>query len=280
MSSIKVFAFADEASKNFDEQIIAMNRNNLSGIEIRNVDDENISDISIEKAKEIKLKLDDNNLSTWSIGSPIGKIDIEKDDFAKHLDKLKHTLEIANVLDTKNIRIFSFYIPDGKNADIYKNEVIDRLSEMCEIAKDYNIKLCHENEKGIYGDVPERCIELFNAIPDLKGIFDPANFVQCNVDTLKAYEMLKNHIHYMHIKDAEYGGNIVLAGKGDGNIPEIAKRYINNGGFAFTLEPHLFEFSGLKNLERENEKSAIAINQYSDANTAFDDACNAFKALL
>ena len=76
MKKIKIYAFADEASSMIDEQICAMKRNNLNGLEIRNVDGVNISDISIDKAKEVKKKLDDADLGVWSIGSPIGKIGI------------------------------------------------------------------------------------------------------------------------------------------------------------------------------------------------------------
>ena len=111
MDGIKIYAFADEASPNIDEQIAALKRNGLQGLEIRNVDGVNISDITLEKAKEVKQKLSSNGLITWSVGSPIGKIDIEKDDFKAHLEKLKRTLEIADILESKNIRMFSFYMP-------------------------------------------------------------------------------------------------------------------------------------------------------------------------
>ena len=280
MDGIKIYAFADEASPNIDEQIAALKRNGLQGLEIRNVDGVNISDITLEKAKEVKQKLSSNGLITWSVGSPIGKIDIEKDDFKAHIEKLKHTLEIADILESKNIRMFSFYMPEGKEASDYKKEVIDRLGQMCEIAKAYNVFLCHENEKGIYGDIPERCLEIHKAVPELKGIFDPANYVQSGADTLRAWDMLKSYIYYMHIKDAKSDGAIVPAGVGDGNIKEISKSFIEKGGNAFTIEPHLIEFDGLSGLEREGEKSAISESGYSDGNTAFDSACEAFKKLL
>lgn len=279
MSDIKIYAFADEADANIDGQIAAMKRNGLDGLEIRGVDGTNISDISINKAKEVKLKLDNAGLITWSIGSPIGKIDINGD-FAAHKDKLKHTLELASVLNAQNMRIFSFYIPENEDAAKYKNQVIEYLAEICELAKQYKVNLCHENEKGIYGDTPERCIEMFNSVSLLKGIFDPANFVQSGVDTLKAWEMLKEHIYYMHIKDSKTDGTVVPAGCGLGNIETIAREYIALGGRNFTMEPHLAVFDGLAGLERENEKSVIAEFTYSDNNMAFDAACSAFKGLL
>ena len=278
MSNIRIFAFSDEASADIDKQIKALIRNNLQGMEIRNVDGTNVSDITADKAKEVKNKLDANGLCVWSIGSPIGKVNLS-DDFGKHLDKFKHTLEIAKILDSRNIRLFSFYPPKLKNPDNYKNEVIDRLGQFCEVAKEYDIVLCHENEKGIYGDTAERCLEIHKALPDIKGVFDPANFVQCGVDTLKAWEMLKDYIYYMHIKDSLPSGFVVPAGKGVGNVHKIAQEYISLGGTNFTIEPHLIAFKGLKFLERIGEKRQLSY-KYSDSDTAFDVACESFRDLL
>lgn len=279
MENIKIYAFADEAAAAIDGQIEAMKRNGLNGIEIRGVDGTNVSDISAEKAKEIKDKLDSNGLITWSIGSPIGKINIG-DPFEPHIEKFKHTLEIANILDAKNIRLFSFYIAKKDNTDNYKNAVIDRLGELLHIAKGSGVSLCHENEKGIYGDIPERCLELHKSLPELRGIFDPANYVQCGVDTLSAWDMLKPYIYYMHIKDAKKDGFVVPSGYGDGNVKEIVKQFIEAGGRDFTIEPHLTVFEGFSNLERSDEKSVIPEFTYQNSNTAFDTACNSFKAII
>ncbi|MBQ2676266.1 MAG: sugar phosphate isomerase/epimerase [Clostridia bacterium] len=280
MQNFKIYAFADEAGPMIDDQIVAMKRNGLNGLEIRGVDNVNISDISEAKAKEVISKIENAGLSVWSIGSPIGKIDIEKDDFDAHIEKFKHTLEIANILKAKNMRIFSFFMPKDKPYENYRNEVIDRLGVLCELSKGSGVDLCHENEKGIYGDTAVRCNEILTALPQLKGVFDPANFIQCGEDTLAAWELLKDKIHYLHIKDALESGDVVPAGCGIGNIPVILKDYVSRGGSAATLEPHLAVFSGLNDLEREGEKSQVGAYHYPDNNTAFDAACKAFSDIL
>ena len=279
MKDIKLFAFADEADGGINGQIAAMKRNGLDGLEIRRVDGAMVSDISLEKAKEVKQKLDDNDLITWSIGSPIGKIGIN-DPFDEHLEKFKHTLEIAKTLDAKNIRLFSFYIPNGENIEGYKNKVIDRLGQLLKVAEGSDIILCHENEKGIYGDIPERCLQIHESLPELKGIFDPANYIQCGVDTLKAWELLKQYIGYMHIKDCKKSGFVVPSGFGDANIKEISKQFIAGGGNSFTIEPHLTIFKGFEELENGVTKSEIPEFEYTDSNIAFDVACNSFKSLI
>ena len=140
MSNIKIYAFSDEASPYIDKQIDALLRNGLSGMEIRNVDGVNIADISKEKAKEVKAKLDAHGLCVWSIGSPIGKIGIQED-FEKHMEKFKHTLEIAKILDSKNIRLFSFFMPKNSDPGVHKEEMLARLGQFVEAAKGYDITL-------------------------------------------------------------------------------------------------------------------------------------------
>ena len=281
MNNIKIYAFADEASPIIDKQITALKENGLQGLEIRNVDNVNISEISNAKAKEVKKKLDDAGLTVWSIGSPIGKIDIEKDSFAVHTEKFRRTLEIAEILGAENIRLFSFFIPKGKNPVDYKQEVINRLGTFLDLANGTGITLCHENEKGIYGDIPERCLEIHKALPEMPAIFDPANYIQCGADTLKAWEIIKGFVKYLHIKDALPNGSVVPAGKGIGNLPFILDDFRKNGGKCVTIEPHLTVFSGLAALEKEGDNSVVGeVYRYPSNTLAFKAAADALKELI
>lgn len=279
MHTPRLYAFADEASKEIDGQIRAMLRNGLKGLEIRGVDGVNVSKITLEKAKEVRQKLDDNGLVTWSIGSPIGKLKLDED-FHAHLDTFRHTLEVADILGAKNLRMFSFYMPKGEDPTPYRQQVMDQLGQLIEVGAPSGINLCHENEKGIYGDNAKRCLDILEAVPLLRAVFDPANFVQCGQDTLEAWDMLRTYVKYLHIKDSKLNGDIVPAGEGAGNIPFILNEYRTLGGFAVTMEPHLAEFVGLGALEREGEKSQVGGQKYADLNEAFDAGVNALKALL
>lgn len=277
---MKIYAFADEASANIDKQIKAMKENRLDGLEIRNVDGVNIAEISDSKAKEVRKKLDNACLRVWTIGSPIGIIDIEKDDFTLHTEKFKRTLELADILGAENIRLFSFFTP-SENRDSYKDKVIERLGTFCEIAKGSGITLCHENEKGIYGDIPERCLEIHKALPEMKAIFDPANYVQCGVDTLQAWELLKGYVKYLHIKDALADGSVVPAGKGIGNVKFVLDEFKKIGGDSVTVEPHLTVFDGLKGLEKEGDASVVGeVYKYATAGEAFSAAVSALREIL
>ncbi len=277
MSKFQIAAFADEASAQVADQIRAMKRNNIQMLEARNINGVNISDVSLATAKEIRKQVEGEGLSIWSIGSPIGKIQIT-DDFAPHLDQFCHTIDIAHEVGAKCIRMFSFF---GDNwTQEKRDEVLLRLSRFIEKAKGSGVEICHENEKGIYGDVASRCLDIHQNIPELKLIFDPANFIQCGQDTLEAWKMLGDDIFYFHIKDALANGNVVPAGCGIGNLPYLLSEFGKRGG-TLTLEPHLTVFAGLDKLEQEGERSIIGGNYtYPSSDAAFDAAATALHEII
>jgi len=272
MVKFRLSAFSDEYSASLDEQIEGLILNKVRMTEVRGVDGINVSDLTAQQAAEAHRKLESAGISVSAIGSPIGKIKIT-DSMDAHLDKLKNTCEIADIMQTSRIRMFSFYIPDGKYEE-YKNEVVDRIGQMLDVADEYNVKLCHENEKGIYGDTPERCRELLSEFDGRMGcVFDPANFIQCGCKPFEhSYNLLKTYITYMHIKDAVSNGTIVPAGRGVGCIPELLTviNLAHQGDFILTLEPHLRVFAGLAQLEG-GPRTALG-NAYATSAEAFEAA--------
>ena len=98
---------------------------------------------------------------------------------------------------------------------------------------------------------------------------------------MRSWSLLKPYTHYLHIKDALPDGSVVPAGKGYGNVPYIVSDFLNSGGTALTIEPHLTVFDGLRELERSGETSSVGERYvYPDADAAFDAACDALKELL
>ena len=162
MERIILSGFSDEIGPDFDFQLETIREFGLSHIELRAADGVNVSDFSPEKVKEVKNKLAGAGVSVSSIGSPIRKIGVEED-FAPHLDKLKRTLEIQKELGAPYLRMFSFYMPQGRAPEDFRGEVLDRVGRMVEEAQAWDSVLLHENEKGIYGDNAPRCKELMDA---------------------------------------------------------------------------------------------------------------------
>ena len=136
-------AFADEAGNPIEDQIAAMLDNGIKHLEARTVGEKNFMKFTCDEAKELKTKLDKNGLRIWSIGSPLGKINI-KDAMEPHLEEVKHTIELAHVVGAERIRMFSFYMPQDEDPAIYRDEVMERLSRMLDVARGSGVKLCHE----------------------------------------------------------------------------------------------------------------------------------------
>ena len=249
MAGIILSAFADEYSKDIDTQIAMLREQGVPYLEPRFIGDQNISALTAEEAKVLKEKLGDIRVS--SIGSPLGKINLA-DDYEAHLEVAKRVFETACILETSNVRMFSFYLHDGKSKAECRAEVIEKLGRMIDLAKTYGISLCHENEAEIYGESPEHCLDLLDTFKgDLKCVFDMGNFVLGGYKPYPdAYDKLKNYIQYFHIKDALYEGAVVPPGCGAGTIKEILDSYLKefDRDVIVTLEPHLQTFSGLNAL--------------------------------
>jgi len=266
LNQLKLSGFADEIDEDLDIQLQSLNKLNLQYIEIRGINGKSITTFSLEEIEHIKLKLKESNIQVSALASPIGKIAITEP-FSEHLALFKQTIKIAQLLDTTYIRLFSFYIPNGAYEE-HQKEVILRMKTMVEIAEENKIILLHENEKDIYGDSPSRCLELIHQMNSeyFKATFDFANFVQCGYQPIKAYQLLKDHILYIHIKDANFRDKqVVLPGLGDGDILEILGEAITSGYKGFlSIEPHLSDFKGLEALELNNE------NKFTEENKGFE----------
>ncbi len=272
---MKLCAFADEAGASICEQISALKRNNIELLEIRGVDAANIKDIPASKAKEIRQQLDSNGIRVWSVGSPIGKYSLALD-MAPHLEDYKRVLENTEILGANHIRIFSFFPAEGESERETEYKVLERLDTLCSITPK-NIVLCHENEKNIFGETPEKCLKLHQALPRLRAVFDPANFVQCGVDTVEAWQILQDCVEYLHIKDAVDAATNVPAGEGLGKIPEIIRLFRAQGGTVLTLEPHLSHFVGFCDLEQNPSTKTFF---YANQSEAFDAGVSALNTVL
>jgi len=272
-----ISGFSDEICPRIEDQVRATKVLGLSYISLRGIDkgrgvlslsDDEVDDRIIPLLKKEKIGIS-------SIGSPIGKALVTDDEeIAKHREGIKRMCALAKKTGAKYMRIFSFYIPYGEDSAKYKNKVIDEVGYFARVCLNEGITPILENEKGLYGDTPERCLDIVNEIEGLKLAFDFANFAQCGCDALDAYGLLKELVAYVHIKDYSKAlGKNVVCGMGDGRIAEILKDLSISGYKGFlTLEPHLVCFDSFSSLEREEDSK--------DRGWVMDDGYQAYKTQL
>ena len=269
---IKLSAFADESDNGLEGQIAALKRHGIPYLEIRNINGKNVMELTDDEAKEIRRRLDEEGLRVWSIGSPIGKKDIALPE-ETHLADARRGCELARILGAENIRVFSFYnVPENDAHD----KMIDLLKKFVAIGNEYGFRMCHENDKGLYGDNLARTKDVLDSVPGLYSVYDPANFVQVGEKSADTLAALAGRAFYYHIKDAlEETGQVVPAGHGDGNIPALIAQI--KGDKVLTVEPHLKIFAGYSKNDKTPLKNLFTFETNIEA---FDAAVAAIKKIL
>jgi len=239
--------FADEISADLKVQLDVLGDLGIGHLELRGVWGKNVLELGDDEIATVKSELDRRGVKVSAIASPIGKIGIE-DPFGPHLEDFIRAMELAEFFQCNYIRMFSFFVPEGR-ADEYRSQVMERLAALLAQAEGRPVILLHENERHIYGDIPRRCLDIFETLnsPQLRMTFDPANFVMCGVRPFsEGYDMLKDYIRYVHIKDGLMADRrVVPAGKGDGQVRELLAALQERGFDGYlSLEPHLATAGG------------------------------------
>ena len=262
--------FGDEIDPDPGVQVAVLKALGASHIEVRSAWSTNVVDLSDDQLSTLAAFLSKERMSASAVASPIGKVDVSLDPDLE-VQRLRRVIRVAHALGTPNIRIFSFFRGDGVPVEATRDEVMLRMRLLADEAEREGVVLLHENEKDIYGDTPDRVLDLVESVgsPALRLAWDSANFVQVGVTHPHddGYAMLRPYLDYLQVKDAVAATNTVVpAGQGDGQVLETLTALRDDGytGFA-SLEPHLDE--------------AHALGGFSGP-TAFGQAARAFDGLL
>jgi sugar phosphate isomerase/epimerase len=252
--------FADEISPEPGIQLQTLAAESIRYLELRSAWSANVASLTDAQLASFRREIEDAGVRVSAIGSPIGKIGIGEP-LGPELERMRRIADVAGMFGTTIVRVFSFFIPAGEPPERHRQAVIDRMGALAQIAAERGIVLAHENEKEIYGDIPERCADLIASVgsPALRATFDAANFVQCGIRPhTDGYQLLRPHLVYLQVKDALAAtGQVVPAGEGDGEVRETLAALAASGfsGYA-SLEPHLAEagryggFSGPQEFRR------------------------------
>ena len=214
-----------------------------SHIEVRSAWGTNVSELEPEQVARLKEILDEKGLKVSAVASPVGKVDVSLP-VEHEVERLRQIISVARGLDTQYVRIFSFFRAEGRSAEDIREDVLVRMGALAALAAESGVVLLHENEKGIYGDTPQRVLDIMESVnsPALRIAWDNANFVQVGVKPYtEGYAMLRPYLEYFQVKDAlATSGEVVPSGEGDGELDATIAALKADGyaGFA-SLEPHL-----------------------------------------
>ena len=285
--SVILTGFADEAAnqKTAHQQFSAFAALGLQYYTIRFIDlgqgVKNVMQLTKPEITRLRRLHDEYGLRVSSLGSPIGKVKLlDVDDgthnpfipFSKYLDKqVRRAVGLANTLETKLIRGFSFYHPRGTDPADHLSQVVDQLGQIAEICDRSDLTFGLEVEANLVGQSGQLLAEIHRQVnhPALNLIFDAGNIVTqgCSAEEVfQQYVLMKRGMGWMHIKDYRHPQSVkitenvdedslkhfVPADLGDSGhemilrdfregIPKLARKLKRRGvpGVFLDLEPHV-----------------------------------------
>ena len=254
-------AFGDEIADDVDEQLRVLNELDIRYLELRRAWGTNVLELSDDEVSRLADRCEAHSISVSCIGSPVGKSPIGQP-IGEVVSDLERILDVAQMLGTDRVRIFSFYPEAEGQQDACVDESISRLGAMAKAAAERDAVLLLENEGGLIGDTPERCRAIVEGVdsPSLRFVWDTGNFPHSGVERAvdRGWPLLAEYTVYVQVKDALVSDQtITVAGEGDGQIPELLANLRDAGYRGFlALEPHLKVagkrggFSGAEGMKR------------------------------
>ena len=285
--SVILTGFADEAAnqKTAHQQFSAFAALGLQYYTIRFIDlgqgVKNVMQLTKPEITRLQRLHDEYGLRVSSLGSPIGKVKLlDVDDgthnpfipFSKYLDKqVRRAVGLANTLETKLIRGFSFYHPRGTDPADHISQVVDQLGQIAEICDRSDLTFGLEVEANLVGQSGQLLAEIHRQVnhPALNLIFDAGNIVTqgCSAEEVfQQYVLMKRGMGWVHIKDYRHPQSVkrtehvdedslkhfVPADLGDSGhemilrdfregIPKLTRKLKRRGipGVFLDLEPHV-----------------------------------------
>jgi sugar phosphate isomerase/epimerase len=258
----KLSIITDEVSRDFNEALEFAVQTGLDGIELRNLGDRNLLDLSDAEVETLAARIRQAGLEVSALSTPLfkcsleegpDKIDVEHDpfkataeDWREHLPLFERAAHLAAVFGTTLVRCFAFYGPQVPIASV-KREILSRLSVAAQHAQAVNprITLCLENEPTTYLRNLEDILELMPLVSTpYKLLWDPGNAFFAGDRSLEtAFDAIHSYVAHIHVKDPKVnGGGISFVPLGEGMIPyQRHLRQWQVGGYRgyITLEPHL-----------------------------------------
>ncbi|WP_127578752.1 sugar phosphate isomerase/epimerase family protein [Paenibacillus koleovorans] len=248
----------DEVSAKFDEALDWIEEQGLKHVEVRVIDGANVSNLSDEQLLDVKSKVESHGLFISAIASPVFKCALDpsrpvesgdvfgqkEESVEAHFGKLNRVIEIAKLLGTRNIRIFSFW--REQEPEKYRGEIIELLGKAAVIAEREGVVLLLENEPSCNGGFAEEVAAIVRGVnsPGLRGLWDPGNEAFGEREAYPAgYNEMKEILGHVHLKDAYTNskGKTRCVPLGSGNVPVIAqlKALVADGyDGLFTIETH------------------------------------------
>ena len=249
----------DEAGHALASQIEATRELGWTAIEMRNVQVEgfpkaNLHDLPEAAFDQVAARLDEAGIRVHCFGSTVMNWAKRTDDlFEVTLAEVRRAIPRMQRLGTQFIRVMSF--KPGDDDDRISAEVIRRVREVTTLFRDAGLQPLHENCMNHGGMSWQHALELLDAVPGLRWVFDTANPV-FNFDRARPkpwprqdpwefWTHVREHVTHIHVKDARWNptkndADYTWPGDGNGAVRRILADALTRGyDGGISIEPHM-----------------------------------------
>lgn len=216
---LKLGIFSDEISQDFEYALEVIKELEVGYVELRSMWDKNLIDLSFSELKKVGDLVKKSNLEVCAIASPVFKCYLkdkktkkapgnthlaQEKSYTEHLKILEHSFELAKMFGTNIVRVFSFWRKGNLTEEILE-EIVQRFKTPVRRAQEENVILALENEHDCFigsGKESQRFLESISS-KNVGLIWDPGNaYFLGEVPYPDGYELIKDRIVHVHIKDA------------------------------------------------------------------------------
>ena len=188
---------------------------------------------------------------------------------AKYMGAMKETINVAKELDADFVNCYAYCFALGQDAEITR--FVELMQPIVKYAEEMGVTIVLENEAHDASGTPEGMLRILKALEsdNFKTNFDATNYYHANVEGFPyAYEVLKQYVAYVHVKNGCVFNPAVHPKEGKGspfappnesafifyppipdgavNIEGLLARLEKDGYQGFcTLEPHVRSFETL-----------------------------------
>lgn len=206
---------SDEVSSDLCEALDWVEKQGLKHVEIRMVDGKNIMQLQDDEVKRVRREVDKRGLFVSVLTSPLFKCALdpsrpvetgdqfgqEEEDAETHLKNVGRAMEIADILGTNAIRVFSFW--REAEPDKYIDDIAEYLRAAVRIAEQNGKTLLLENEYACNTRYADFLARLAEKLPSkhLKILWDPWNEDYAGRTSFpEGYNLVNSRTAHVHFK--------------------------------------------------------------------------------
>lgn len=236
---IEVSVFADEVSRDVEEQVDLCARAGARAIELRsNIFGRSVQECTDEDVARMQKILARHGMRVAVIGSPVGKCKLgDEQEYQTHLQWFDRMCRLAHIFGTQLIRGFAFWTPDGRelprpHLDELIEAIASRLAPIARRAREQGVWFCLECEVSTCSGTCAEIARIIAAVEpndSLMVTWDCNNAASLGEHPLReGYAHVRGRVKHVHVKPNRYK-NIETVGETDASYREVFATLLADG---------------------------------------------------